>query len=179
MCRERRLAVAPRGLDPSHRTASGAVSRRDVDHWRDGTMKLLVLGGTAFLGRHVVAEALEQSHEVTVFTRGHTNPWLFPEAEHLTGDRDGNLHALVGRRWDGVIDTTGYVPRVVRQSAELLRCSVLRYVYVSSVSVYADHRRPFDETAPLATLDDAATEDIWPNYGALKAACEGVLDEIY
>jgi 2'-hydroxyisoflavone reductase len=98
-------------------------------------MKLLVLGGTAFLGRHVVAEALEQGHEVTVFTRGHTNPWLFPEAEHLTGDGDGNLHALVGRQWEGVVDTTGYVPRVVRQSAELLRCSAVRYVHVSSVSV--------------------------------------------
>jgi len=138
-----------------------------------------VLGGTAFLGRHVVAEALEQGHEVTIFTRGHTNPWLFPEAEHLTGDRDGNLRPLVGRRWEGVIDTSGYVPRVVRQSAELLRCSVVRYVFVSSVSVYADHSRPYDEAAPLATLDDPASEDIWTNYGALKAVCESVLDEIY
>ena len=79
-------------------------------------MRLLVLGGTVFLGRHVVAEALAAGHEVTTFTRGRTNPDLFPEAEHLHGDRDGSLHALAGREWDAVIDTSGYVPRVVRQS---------------------------------------------------------------
>lgn len=70
-------------------------------------MRVLVLGGTAFLGRHVVAEALAEGHDVTTFTRGHTNPWLFPEAEHLNGDRDGNLSALAGREWDAVIDTSG------------------------------------------------------------------------
>ncbi len=83
-------------------------------------MKLLVLGGTVFLGRHVVDAALADGHEVTIFTRGKTNADLFPEAEHLTGDRDGGLDVLAGRVWDGVVDTSGYVPRVVRQSAELL-----------------------------------------------------------
>lgn len=142
-------------------------------------MKLLVLGGTAFLGRNVVATALEGGHDVTTFTRGRTNPWLFPEAEHLTGDRDGNLKALRGREWDAVIDTSGYVPRVVRQSGELLRDAVGRYVFVSTVSVYADHSKPYDESAPTAELVDPGTEDVWPNYGALKAACERVLDELY
>ena len=84
-------------------------------------MRLLVLGGTKFLGRHAVDAALEAGHDVTIFTRGQTNPELFPEAEHLHGDRDGELDALAGRTWDGVVDTSGYVPRIVRQSAELLR----------------------------------------------------------
>jgi 2'-hydroxyisoflavone reductase len=85
----------------------------------------------------------------------------------------------VSREWDGVIDTSGYVPRIVRQSGELLRDAVGRYVFVSTVSVYADHSTPYDETSALAELEDPTTEDIWPNYGPLKAACERVLDEIY
>ena len=89
-------------------------------------MRLLVLGGTKFLGRHTVALSLEQGHEVTLFTRGQTNPDLFPEAEHLRGDRDGDLGALAGREWDAVVDPSGYVPRVVRGSAELLRDAVGR-----------------------------------------------------
>ena len=142
-------------------------------------MRILVLGGTVFLGRHVVAEALAAGHEVTTFTRGRTNPELFPEAEHLHGDRDGNLDALAGREWDGVIDTSGYVPRVVRQSGELLRDAVGRYVFVSSISVYADFSEPFDESSPTAELDDPGSEDVQEHYGALKAACERTLDELY
>jgi 2'-hydroxyisoflavone reductase len=142
-------------------------------------MKLLVLGGTVFLGRHVVAEALAAGHEVTTFTRGRTNPELFPEAEHLHGDRDGNLDALAGRGWDVVIDTSGYVPRVVRQSGELLRDAVGRYVFVSSISVYSDFSVPIDESSATAELDDPESEDVQEHYGALKAACERVLDELY
>ncbi len=115
-------------------------------------MKLLVLGGTAFLGRHVVAEALERNHEVTTFTRGHTNPWLFREAEHLHGDRDGNLQSLIGREWDAVIDTSGYVPRIVRQSGELLRDAVGRYLFVSTVSAYADHSKPVGAGYPVGVV---------------------------
>jgi 2'-hydroxyisoflavone reductase len=132
-------------------------------------MKLLVLGGTKFLGRQAVAHALEQGHEVTTFTRGQTNPELFPEAEHLTGDRDGGLDALQGREWDGVIDTSGYVPRIVRQSAEVLRDAVQRYVFVSTISVYSEP----DE------LEDPATESIQEHYGALKRACERVVEAVY
>jgi 2'-hydroxyisoflavone reductase len=132
-------------------------------------VRLLVLGGTKFLGRHAVAAALADGHEVTTFTRGRTNPDLFPEAEHLTGDRDGGLDALRGREWDGVVDTSGYVPRVVRQSAELLRAAVQHYVFVSTISVYAEP----DE------LDDPATENIEQHYGALKRACERVVEEVY
>ena len=142
-------------------------------------MKLLVLGGTVFLGRHVVDAALADGHDVTIFTRGKTNADLFPEVEHLTGDRDGDLGALAGRVWDGVVDTSGYVPRVVRQSAELLHGAVGRYVFVSSISVYADPSRPIDESSPVAELEDPASEDVQADYGALKAACERVVESIF
>jgi len=142
-------------------------------------MKLLVLGGTKFLGRHAVAAALDDGHDVTIFTRGQTNPDLFPEVEHLHGDRDGDLDVLHGGVWDGVIHTSGYVPRVVRQSAELLRDRVTRYVFVSSISVYADFSRPLAAATPVAELEDPANEDVTEHYGALKAACERVVEEIY
>jgi len=141
-------------------------------------VKLLVLGGTAFLGRHTVEAALERGDEVAIFTRGRTNPELFPEAEHLVGDRDGGLDALSGRTWDGVVDTSGYVPRVLRQSAELLRDAVGRYVFVSSISVYADFSRPVDEESTVAHLDDPFSESVETDYGALKAACERVVEEV-
>jgi len=142
-------------------------------------VKLLVLGGTEFLGRHTVAAAIERGDEVTIFTRGRTNPDLFPEAEHLVGDRDGGLRPLSGRTWDGVVDTSGYVPRVLRQSAELLRDAVGRYVFVSSISVYADFSRPVDEESAVAHLDDPFSESVETDYGALKAACEYVVEEVF
>jgi 2'-hydroxyisoflavone reductase len=141
-------------------------------------MRLLVLGGTKFLGRHVVAAALDRGDDVTIFTRGQTNAALYPEVEHLTGDRDGNLEALRGRTWDGVVDTSGYVPRIVRQSAELLRDAVGRYVFVSSISAYADPSTPLTEAAPLAELEDPLSEVVEADYGALKAACEHVFEEV-
>jgi len=142
-------------------------------------LKLLILGGTTFLGRHAVDASLAAGHDVTIFTRGQTNPDLFPQVERLQGDRDGDLGALAGGSWDGVVDTSGYVPRIVRQSAELLRDAVDRYVFVSSISVYDDFSQPVDENTPVAQLADPATEEIMENYGALKAACEAVIDEVY
>jgi len=142
-------------------------------------MRLLVLGGTKFLGRHAVDAALAAGHEVTIFTRGQTNPELFPEVEHLYGNRDGELDALRGREWEGVIDTSGYVPRIVRQSVGLLRDAVQRYVFVSSISVYADFAAPVDEQTAVAELEDPETEEIMEHYGALKAACERVVEETY
>src|SRR5918995_3325063 len=105
-------------------------------------MKLLVLGGTKFLGLATVEDALARGHEMTLFNRGETNPELFAEAEKLRGDRDGDLAALEGRSWDAVVDPSGYVPHVVRASAELLRDRVGHYTFVSSVSVYRDFRTP-------------------------------------
>ena len=135
--------------------------------------KILVLGGTKFLGPHVVTAALARGHTVTLFNRGKTNPGLFPEVEKLHGDRDGHLEALAGRKWDAVVDPSGFVPRIVRASAELLAPNVGRYVFVSTVSVYRDFTAADpDESAPLMAIDDPTNEDVGKNYGALKALCE-------
>ena len=141
-------------------------------------MKLLILGGTLFLGRHIVESALRDGHEVTLFNRGQRNPELFPEVEKLRGDRDGALDALRGRSWDAVIDTCGFVPRVVRASAELLAGAVGRYVFISSISVYPDHSRPVDEDSPVGRLEDESTEEITgETYGPLKVLCERAVEE--
>lgn len=144
-------------------------------------MKLLVLGGTLFLGRATVESALAAGHDVTLFHRGRTNPGLFPGAEHVIGDRDGGLDALAGRTWDAVVDTCGYVPRLVRASAGTLRGRAKRYVFVSSVSAYAEPLAPgADESAPLAVLADPATETLTgETYGGLKAACERAAAEAF
>ncbi len=138
-------------------------------------MKLLVLGGTVFLGRHVVEAALAHGHDVTLFNRGQHNPELFPEAEKLRGDRDGDMEALNGRAWDAVVDTCGYVPRLVRRSAQRLADVAGHYTFISSISVYADFSRPQrDENAPLGTLEDESVEEVTnQTYGPLKVLCEG------
>jgi 2'-hydroxyisoflavone reductase len=136
-------------------------------------MKLLILGGTQFLGRHLVEAALARGHEVTTFNRGRHNPELFPSVEKLHGDRDGGLDALRGRRWDAVVDTCGFVPRLVRDSAGLLAGSVGLYVFVSSMSVYGDYSQPRDESSPVATMPDETVEEVTgETYGPLKALCE-------
>jgi 2'-hydroxyisoflavone reductase len=136
-------------------------------------LNLLILGGTKFLGRHLVDAALERNHDVTLFNRGQTNRQLYPELEHLIGDRDGNLAALEGRGFDGVIDTCGYVPRVVRASAELLSETCGLYAFISSLSVYPEGTPAgYDESAPTEALEDPQSEDVTAHYGALKAACE-------
>jgi 2'-hydroxyisoflavone reductase len=137
-------------------------------------MKLLILGGTVFLGRHIVQSALDRGHDVTIFTRGMHNPDVFPDVEKLRGDRKEDLSPLRGRTWDAVIDTCGYVPRVVRNSAELLADSVGHYTFISSVSVYSDVSTPgMDESGPVGTLEDETTEEVTgETYGPLKALCE-------
>ena len=161
-------------------------------------MKLLVLGGTRFVGRHFVMAALARGHEVTLFNRGRhraTNP-----SDHLTnvetiyGDRNSDLGKLQGRRWDAVVDTSGYLPRTVRASAEVLSDSVERYVFISSQSVYADVSvAGVDETAPLATLTSEQLEQAnaidssgqtsavtyGKMYGGLKALCEQAVEEVF
>lgn len=139
-------------------------------------MKLLILGGTHFVGRHFTELALAQHHDVTLFNRGKRNPELFPEVEKLRGDRNGDLEALKGRTWDAVIDVSGYVPRHVRESATLLSNAVEHYTFISSISAYAEPLTPgTDETAPSATLppEKEGTEEInGGTYGPLKALCE-------
>ncbi len=143
-------------------------------------MKLLILGGTVFIGRHLVDAALERGHEVTLFNRGQHNADLYPMAERLRGDRDGDLTALRGRRWDAVVDTCGYVPRVVRASAEELADAVDHYTFISTISVYPDlGSKDIDEEAPLATLDDPSVEEVTgETYGGLKVLCERAVEQV-
>ncbi len=122
--------------------------------------------------------ALARGHALTLFNRGR-NADLFPQAENLRGDRDGDgLDVLKGRTWDAVIDTCGYVPRIVRQSAELLAGSVSRYVFISTISVYSDFKTPgLDESGPLGTLDDPTVEEVsGATYGPLKVLCEQAVE---
>jgi 2'-hydroxyisoflavone reductase len=141
-------------------------------------VRILVLGGTLFLGRHLVETAHGRGHEVTRFNRGQTNPELFPEVEKLRGDRDGDLSALEGRRWDAAIDTSGYVPRVVRASAELLAGTVEHYTFASSLSVNMPSRKTgLTESDPVHELEDAGSEDVNAHYGPLRALCEQAVED--
>ncbi len=141
-------------------------------------LSILILGGTRFLGPQVVDAARKHGHSLTLFNRGKTHPGLFPDIEKLLGDRDGNLKALEGRKWDAVVDTSGYVPRVVRASADLLKDAVQQYVFVSTISVYAKAEKPgMDENGPVATIADPTNENVKENYGALKALCEGAAEQ--
>lgn len=144
-------------------------------------MKILILGGTKFLGRHLVDAALATGHEVTLFNRGKTNPNLFPNIETITGDREHDIEKLAGREWDAVIDVAGYLPRIVRLSAEGLERSVKRYVYISSVSAYAGFSKiGINESDPVGKLEDESVEEITgETYGPLKALCEKTVQDLY
>jgi len=142
-------------------------------------MKLLILGGTIFLGRHIVEAALARNHEVTLFNRGQHNADLFPAVEKLHGDRTKDLSALAGRRWDAVIDPSGYVPRHVRATAEALADRVDHYTFISTISVYPDFSQPnIDENAPVGQLADESVEEVTgESYGPLKALCEQAAEQ--
>ena len=140
----------------------------------DQRLRLLILGGTGFLGPAIVQDALDRGHEVTLFNRGRTNIHLFPDLEKLQGDRDGDLEALKGRDWDVVVDTSGYLPRLVGDSARLLADHVKQYIFISTISVYADFtKRGLDEKSAVGILEDETVENIDTlTYGPLKALCE-------
>jgi 2'-hydroxyisoflavone reductase len=137
-------------------------------------VRILVIGGTLFVGRWLVEEALERGHQVTMFHRGQTNADLFPEAERIHGDRAKDLDKLAGRTWDAVVDTCGFRSDIVRASASKLAKSVGHYTFISSISVYADPYPPHpDESAPVAQLPAGVEdEDDINTYGARKALCE-------
>ncbi|HYO58185.1 SDR family oxidoreductase [Archangium sp.] len=166
-------AAALTACGPGMRAASG-------DGRPASKKKILVLGGTGFLGPAFVTAAQARGHTLTLFNRGKTRPELFPDVEKLHGDRDPNkdegLKALEGRAFDAVIDTSGYYPRIVRASAELLAPNVGQYIFISSVSAYAKNDTPHaDESAATATLADPNVETMgknYENYGGLKRACE-------
>jgi 2'-hydroxyisoflavone reductase len=143
-------------------------------------MDLLVLGGTRFLGRHLTDAALAAGHRVTLFTRGKRGADLFPQAERLVGDRATDLEALRGRRWDAVVDTSGYAAADVRASSELLRDAVGAFCFVSTISVYADPSVPGqDEDAPLHLADAESTEVKPETYGPMKVACEAAVHDAF
>jgi 2'-hydroxyisoflavone reductase len=136
-------------------------------------MKLLVLGGTRFLGRHLVQQALGQGHHVTLLHRGVSGPDLFPDAQHLIADRNADLSVLHGGQWDVAIDTNAYVPRHVRSVAAALAGRVGVYQLVSSISVYASFDVGPTEESARATLPDPSVETVTgDSYGGLKALCE-------
>jgi len=139
-------------------------------------MKLLVLGGTQFVGRAIVEAALRRGHTVSLFHRGKTNPGLFPEAEEILGDRDGGLGALKGRTWDAVLDVNGYVPRLVHDSVQALGNTP--YLFISTLSVLASYTIPHQtEATERASFEGLSTEAITnETYGPLKAACEDVVE---
>ena len=157
-------------------------------------MKLLILGGPRFLGRHLVSAARGRNHRVTLFNRGRTGPELFPDVEKLRGDRAGDLSALDGGTWDAVIDTSGFLPEVVRRGVDRLRRQAGYYHFVSSVSVHADFSTAgMDESAPAQRLvpeqrervstidpsDPMKSPAFLELYGPLKTECEIVVREIF
>jgi 2'-hydroxyisoflavone reductase len=155
------------------------------------SLRILILGGTGFIGPHMVHEALRRGHEISLFNRGRTNRALFPDLELLVGDRNNGLDALIGRSWDAVVDNSGYVPRHVADSAQLLSSAVSHYIYVSSVSAYAamsgnltaaDYQNVdvanTEYDSALVTMQDETVEEVTSEtYGPLKVLCEKAATE--
>jgi 2'-hydroxyisoflavone reductase len=143
-------------------------------------LRILMLGGTRFIGIHMTRLALERGHEVTHFTRGRSGLGLFPSVRQINGDRNGQIDALASGEWDAVIDNSGYVPRHVRLSAELLAPRVQQYVFVSSISVYPDFSVPRGEDSAVGKLDDETVEKVdGATYGPLKALCEQAAERAF
>ncbi|MEI3893339.1 MULTISPECIES: SDR family oxidoreductase [Bacillus] len=143
-------------------------------------MKILILGGTRFLGRAVVEEALSRGHEVTLFNRG-TNKEIFPEVEQLIGDRNNDVSSLENRKWDVVIDTCGFSPHHIRNVGEVLKDNVKNYIFISSLSVYKDwiphdikedYKLQAEPTAEQIKAVENGEITPYEHYGALKVLCE-------
>lgn len=174
-----RIAAGTAGALGLFTSGLGAATRRPASTPLD----ILILGGTGFIGPYQVNTALERGHSVTIFNRGRRSGVYGNRVEELIGDRDPNvdagLSALEGdREWDVVIDNSGYVPRHVRASAELLKGRCRRYLYVSTVAVYdfGASVDDFGEDGPLAPLADKSVEDVtWETYGPLKAECDRIV----
>ena len=146
-------------------------------------LKVLIFGGTGFIGPHFVRELHDGGHKVTLLNRGKRNPGLFPDVETLIADRNvaGYIDVLKGREWDVVVDDSGYFPRQVQASADALRDRVQHYIYISSISAYAEPIPPgIDEDYQLAPLEDPDAKEITEkNYGGLKAACEQIVEKTF
>jgi 2'-hydroxyisoflavone reductase len=165
------------GLLGSVAVAAGCAPEADTQQEKiagpPDPLKILILGGTGFIGPHMVREALRRGHEVSLFNRGRTNNELFPDLKLFKGDRNNGLQSLEGGQWDVVVDNSGYVPRHVEDSAGLLAPVVSHYLYVSTISVYDISAAPITEESPLATMEDETVEEVTgETYGPMKALCE-------
>jgi len=141
-------------------------------------MNLLILGGTGFIGPHLVRYAMERGHQITLFNRGRTNTHLFPEAEKLVGDRNNDVAALEGRTWDAVIDNSGYTPQQARLSVDLLKDACDQYLFTSTRSVYTDFTASvMDEDAPVGPAGIPESE--WQGYGPNKVLAERVVQDAF
>jgi 2'-hydroxyisoflavone reductase len=156
------------------------------------SLRILVLGGTGFIGPHMVNHALARGHRLTLFNRGKRGRDLFPNIETLIGDRDGGLAVLKNREWDVVIDNSGYLPRLVRDAAELLANQVGHYIFISTTGVYpfdiggrgqavtpVKQSQGFNESSALQTVEYPESEDIPKYYGQLKVLCERAVAEVF
>jgi 2'-hydroxyisoflavone reductase len=144
-------------------------------------LRVLILGGTGFIGPHFVEVLRDAGHRLTLLNRGKRNPKLFPDVEALRGDRNGQMDAIKGRDWDVVIDNSGYTLKQVKLSTDILKGHVQHYIFVSSISAYADLTPPgIDEDYKLATLSDPNIEEITDtSYGGLKALCEKTVEQTF
>ncbi|MBX7218427.1 MAG: twin-arginine translocation signal domain-containing protein [Blastocatellia bacterium] len=157
--------------------AHGAEAPKPTDNVTkaEKPLRILILGGTGFIGPHQVEYARARGHKLTLFNRGKTNAGIFPDVEQLHGDRaTGDLKSLKGREWDVVIDNPATLPRWVRETAQLLKDSAKQYVFISTISVYSDNSKlNMDESGPLATVSDPNDEKITgETYGGLKVLAE-------
>ena len=145
------------------------------------TLKVLILGGTGFIGPHFIDALTAGGHKITLFNRGKRDPEVRPGIEQLLGDRNGEISSLKGHDWDVVIDNSGYTPSQVKATAELLKDHVRKYIFISSVAVYADFAKAgVDEDYKLAELKDPTTEVVnGETYGGLKVLCEKVVETTY
>lgn len=167
-------AILGANLEPLHAASPPAVSRPRPLGAPPRRIRLLILGGTGFIGPHQVRYAKERGHTLTLFNRGKTNPGLFRDIEKLEGDRAvGNYSSLKGRDWDVVIDNPTTLPRWVREAGAALKGHTKHYIFISTISVYAANDVPnTDETAAVATTTEPTSEDARRLYGPLKALSE-------
>jgi 2'-hydroxyisoflavone reductase len=175
MKRRTLLSLAAAGALAPFTPATGWATAASGDKIRKAKkpLKILILGGTRFLGLHMTAYALARGHTLTFFNRGKTKTDRYPEIERILGDRNGQIDGLKDREWDAVLDNSGYVPRVVKASAELLAPKVKHYQFVSSISVYPNFAQPRDEKSEVGKLADETVEKVdGETYGPLKALCE-------
>lgn len=177
-----RITAGTAGALGLYASGLGAATRQKPSK----ALNILILGGTGFIGPHQVNGALERGHTVTIFNRGRRSGMYGGQVEELIGNRDPDVDAGLGplegdREWDVVIDNSGYVPRHVRASAELLKGRCRRYLYISTVAVYDFDKGPFDfpEAGPLAPLTDKSIEQVTgETYGPLKAECDRIVREV-